>query len=188
MKWAANFALGKYPDLDIGVKSANLVWRGAPGAQLMTLPQRLEDMASRLGERRRPTSIVIHLGGNDLGGATLLQLRGALQEAVGAAQRLFPGCTLVWSDILPRVRYSAAGSQAKIEGTRKRLNRQARGVFSRCGGHVLTHPGFSWEKAELFRGDGVHLSDLGNQRFLDTFREGLTLFSLYPSLFRYPPF
>lgn len=71
--------------MGIGVALANLVWRGAPGAKLMSLPQRLEDMASRLGKRQKPTYIVVHLGGNDLGRVALLQLRAALQVAVGAA-------------------------------------------------------------------------------------------------------
>ena len=130
--------------------------------------------------------MLIHMGTNDLGETSLLQLKKALHDAVDAAKRLFPGCKLVWSEVLPRVNYATALSQPRVDEARKRLNRQARGVMGRCGGHVISHPDFSSEKRDLYRGDGVHLSDTGNKLLVDSFREGLTLFSLYPTIFRYP--
>ena len=187
VKWAATFALANGPDLDIGVASANLVWRGAPGACLVNLAQRLEAIASANAKGRAdPDVMVIHLGGNDLGNTPLHIMRGALEEAIGMVGRLFPCCRIIWSEILPRVTYTNTGDQGCLEVARKAMNRQARGLMGRCGGHVIAHPDIGWKKGELFRGDGVHLSDRGNVLFIADLSEGLSLFHLYPLVFKYP--
>ncbi|XP_061463786.1 uncharacterized protein LOC133389964 [Rhineura floridana] len=120
-----------------------------------------------------PQVLVIHLGGNDLG---LLKGKALIEQACGdlrAIARRWPGVHLVWSDILPRRRWNCAGDPRGMDRARKKVNRQIQRALRDLGGSVIHHPEVGHNKLELFRPDGVHLTDKGNDIFLRDLQKGL---------------
>ena len=88
----------------------------------------------------------------------------------------FPQTTLIWSDIIPRVHYTGVSErgQSKVDKTRRVANRYAWSQTVRRGGRALHHPGIRYTSQILFRNDGIHLSDAGNNILLADFLESMT--------------
>ena len=87
-----------------------------------------------------------------------------------------PNTFLIWSDIIPRVRYHNAPlrDQSKIDKTRRSVNKYARSLESRLGGSGLRHFDIQHTRLTLFREDGTHLTDAGNSVLIIGFREALS--------------
>ncbi|XP_061489540.1 uncharacterized protein LOC133387851 isoform X2 [Rhineura floridana] len=120
-----------------------------------------------------PQVLVIHLGGNDLG---LLKGKALIEQACGdlrAIARRWPGVHLVWSDILPRRKWNCTGDPRGMDRARKKVNRQIQRALCDLGGSVIHHPEVGHDRLELFRPDGIHLTDMGNDIFLGDLQRGL---------------
>ena len=72
---------------------------------------------------------------------------------------------IVWSDILPRIdwRHTGTASEEQLDSKHKRISRHGRKVLRSFG-----NGRYSKASSDLFRDDGVHLSNLGNGIFLNT--------------------
>ena len=70
---------------------------------------------------------------------------------------MLPGTSLVWSSILPRMKWRYSENIRNMEITRKRVNRGVRSYLLKIGGYVLRHPNFDDKHPALFKKDGVHL-------------------------------
>lgn len=123
--------------------------------------------------RTPPKVIVIHLGGNDLPIHALRFLFKAINDAVDYMAEAFPDAKLVWVEILDRLNWGVSKDELKaIYLKRKRLNQFGRRIFKGENRSVLkvdidtSTPGF-------YRGDGIHLSDVGLDMYNDAIREHL---------------
>lgn len=123
-----------------------------------------------------PQWLIIHLGGNDLASIPLLELILTMQKDINRFSELFPETCVVWSDILPRATYRGAVSNAKVEKARKSLNNAMRTHMPKINGEVIHHPNIQWDAHHLFRKDGVHLNDTGNDIFLKNIVQALNGF------------
>jgi len=82
----------------------------------------------------------------------------------------FPDTILVWVDILPRFCWRAPKNEYKtINRKRRRVNQLGHQAVRKAGGHVL-HLDIDLTSG-LFREDGVHLSDVGLDMYIDNLRE-----------------
>ncbi|KAK3085594.1 hypothetical protein FSP39_005831 [Pinctada imbricata] len=90
----------------------------------------------------------------------------------------YPDAKLIWSEILPRIKWRYSTIDKAMEKTRKRLNRQGRNVFLHNGG-VIHHPQFSSDLSSMLTQDGVHLSSKGNTKFCHNLSEALIGFLSY---------
>ena len=124
-----------------------------------------------------PNIVVIQLGSNDLGilkGKELIEL---IKLDVLRLRTLLPNVILVWSEILPRRYWHVANNQVAVENSRKRVNTAAKAIFLNeiQKGFIIRHPNIRMTENVLYRYDGVHLSDAGNNVYLNNIQGGLEL-------------
>lgn len=126
-----------------------------------------------------PTTIIIHLGGNDLVAWSQSKLLKTFKKQFEYMASVYPNATLVWSDILPRQAWRGIDNTPEnlemIEQKRKRVNRLGTQVALRFGGRAIHHA-LDFSTHGLFNSDKAHLSLIGNAIFLNTFEEALEVF------------
>ena len=105
-------------------------------------------------------------GGNYLVSTPLRKLTKQAQRDINTLAKLCHQTVLIWSDILVRVSYRNAESNSKMEKNRKTENSAMRAHTRKNGGKSIRHHGINWNMPHLFRNDGVHLNDLGNDILL----------------------
>jgi hypothetical protein len=81
--------------------------------------------------------------------------------------RMLPGCSVIWSSIFPRRSWRYSNNDHPMEITRKRINRGIRSYILKYGGYVVRYPDFDDRHLGLFSDNGVHLSFIGNDIFLN---------------------
>jgi lysophospholipase L1-like esterase len=116
-----------------------------------------------LAHNPEPSTIVLHVGANDILALTSASWREALQELVLFLKARAPRATLVWSDMLQRNKWRSNDERAG-EKTRKHLQVFARKIIFQEKGEVVRHDHISRE--EHLAGDGVHLNTAGQEIFL----------------------
>jgi lysophospholipase L1-like esterase len=145
-------------------------WDGRRGMVWSQLNAACERMAKA---DKHPRWLIIHLGGNDLASTPLKNLIQMIQKDVMAFSKLFPETCIIWSDILPRATYRGAISNAKVEKSRKSLNNAMKLYMPRIQGEVIHHTNIQWDAHHLYRNDGVHLNDVGNDVMLGNITQAM---------------
>ncbi|KAJ8306691.1 hypothetical protein KUTeg_015732 [Tegillarca granosa] len=80
-----------------------------------------------------------------------------------------PNTTVAWSCFLPRLFWYCARSQVAIENVRKRTNRE-------ISSYILKLGDLSDKETGCYRFDGIHLSDIGNDIYLNALQGALESF------------
>ena len=124
-------------------------------------------MQSMLQATAAPTWICLHAGGNDLASIPLKALTIMALQDIRTLSTMAPNIMWIWSEVLPRVHYRGAISDAKIEKARKTFNAAIRKGISKLNGQCIKHPLIQWDIPILYRPYGVHLSNRGNDIFLN---------------------
>ena len=96
--------------------SQKVSWHGQRG---MKWNQLIPKVKTLLQKDLPPHKLLIHLGGNYLVTTHLGKLTKQAQSDVRALAMLCPKTVLLWSDVLPRIRYRGAKAHNKVEKTRK---------------------------------------------------------------------
>ena len=122
---------------------------------------------------KHPRWLIIHLGGNDLASTPLKNLISMIQKDVKAYSNLFPEMCIIWSDILPRAVYRGARSNAKVDKARKSLNNAMKLYMPQINGEVIHHRNIQWDAHHLYRRDGVHLNNMGNDVMLGNITQAM---------------
>ncbi|XP_053159346.1 uncharacterized protein LOC128347973 isoform X2 [Hemicordylus capensis] len=169
--WASRRARQTSLGTQLGLAGAAQVeWMGRRGMLWDLFLPLLDEYITAKGA---PHILVVHLGGNDLG---LLQGRAlslqAIKDFQGLAAR-WPEMQLVWSNLLPRTRWRGQGGPLCFNRARKKVNKAVGRAITALGGTIIQHPDIRVQDATLYRGDGVHLSDQGNEVFLRDLQRGL---------------
>ena len=73
-----------------------------------------------------------------------------------------------------------------VHGARKRLNRGLRTYLLQNNSCAIAHPDFDDSYSALYDDDGVHLSFIGKDIFINTIQEALFQFLRYPKCNVYP--
>ncbi|XP_038053682.1 uncharacterized protein LOC119726141 [Patiria miniata] len=145
---------------------AQIHWMGKGGAGIgnfLPLLSRLDALAHGVA----PTVVVIHLGTNDLVSIDTFCMRQRIRLLMEEFRTRYPSVCLVWSDILPRLFYYGAQSNASINKKRLTLNKWARAMAYRLNAYIFHHPQFESCPSQLFHFDGVNLSPEGTRLFRD---------------------
>lgn len=125
----------------------------------------------------RPDFLVIQAGSNDLGVLKTKELIENIKLDIMRIVLLFPDIKIVWSDALPRRYWHFADNHDAVETSRKRLNMALRKyVKELANGHTISHPNIKESERALYRFDGVHLSDVGNDIYLNNIQAAFELF------------
>ena len=126
----------------------------------------------------RPDYLIIQAGSNDLGVVKGKELIENIRADIMRLAILYPDLKIIWSDILPRRYWHYGDNHSAIEGTRKRVNIAVRKVVKEeiTNGYVISHPNITEKERTLYRNDGTHLSDVGNDVFLNNVQAALESF------------
>ena len=113
--------------------------------------------------RSYPTTVVIHIGSNDILQLTTLELRNQIPALLDSIRNLLPYSRIIWSDILPRREYY---QEVKPWAGRKATNfansQAHKAIYKLYNACFIKHSGvLSIDKSSLFRDDGTHLSKSG---------------------------
>ncbi|XP_045188224.2 uncharacterized protein LOC123546100 [Mercenaria mercenaria] len=121
-----------------------------------------------------PKAIVLHLGGNDLRTWSLYKLRRVINKEIKYLYECFPDTIVIWYDILQRRNWGGCYKEnVAMEKKRRRVNYFGRkAVTARSQGRTLETQ-IDFATAGFYRGDGIHLSEVGLEMFLDSLRDGL---------------
>ena len=91
-----------------------------------------------------------------------------------------PNCTIIWSSILPRKEWRYANNADAAERIRKRVNRAVRRFLHKFNGKVIHHPDLEDIHPTLVNNDGIHLSYIENDIFINGLQSALKLFISRP--------
>lgn len=154
----------------------SIYWRGQGGMSLDNVVYHVEELQKMQGI---PDVLLIHCGGNDIGqGGSLLEICELVKGTLKFIKQLLPHTLLVWSQILPRYNWRSEFDSVDNNRARLRINRAAaHTTLKDLGGCYLTYPEISLNTPEMFLGDGVHLSDLGNNVFLNYIQGAIETFT-----------
>uniref|UniRef100_A0A8W8IPF9 SGNH hydrolase-type esterase domain-containing protein n=1 Tax=Magallana gigas TaxID=29159 RepID=A0A8W8IPF9_MAGGI len=90
---------------------------------------------------------------------------------------LLPNTLIVWSHILPRSNWRQSLSTIEGENSRRRINSAiATFVLKKLNGASIKYPDIQITQKRLFRLDGVHLSDLGNNIYINSLKNAIVQF------------
>lgn len=145
-------------------------WQGYGGLTLSNLRQKI-NLLSKLSAE--PDVIVIHCGGNDIGFTPLTEMFSTFKSLLFFLQSRFSKTRLIWSQILPRMKWRYSQDSAAMNRSRIRFNSFAAKSVLNCGGGYIKYPDILPISVNLFLPDQVHLSEVGNNVFLNTLQGGL---------------
>lgn len=153
----------------------DITWTGIRGMHWRDLIPKVRQMLS-VSQAGPPSMMILHLGSNDLVDRPCAELQEAIANDIQLLHQLCPKTVLVWSDVLCRLFWFGAGNLRAVERKRARINRKGRKVVRAFGGKIIHHTEISFDCPGLFRKDGTHLSDIGNDIFITDFQSALETF------------
>lgn len=126
----------------------------------------------------RPDWLLIQLGSNDICLIKSKELIENIKSDVLRLHALFPNLKFIWSEILPRRYWHFAEGHKSTENTRKRVNKAVRKIFLEDIplGYAIRHPNIKEKERSLYRHDGCHMSDIGNDIYLQNIQAGFETF------------
>ena len=133
-----------------------------------------------------PKYLIIHCGGNDIPLIPNGDLIFQIKRYITNISLMLPNTTIIWSDIMPRSNWRFAIDNSAVDLTRIRINRAIRIFVQKLGGKVIMHRDFDDQHTSLFDSDGVHLSYIGNDIFINELQSALEMFISRPYRMTYP--
>ena len=158
--------------MGLQVLGYSVLWAGISGMRWDELVPIVHSMTNCFGI---PKMVLIHCGGNDIGIDSCGKLLFHLKFAVYVISKMLPGSMIAYSN-----------NTDAMERTRKRLNRGLRTYLLQNNSYAIAHPDFDDSYSALYDDDGVHLSFIGKDIFINTIQEALFQFLRYPNCNVYP--
>ena len=161
-------------------------WFGKSG---LHLEEACEKLQWELYGRPRPSTLIIHVGTNNIFYTSLSRARKLIEDTLDEIRKMLPHTRLIWSEILPRLYYHGERRPGAGKDFRDKMNDRAQKMcLLDIQGHVIRNtdlfPPFSYD---FYRYDGLHLSKIGYIRFRQNLENGLTYFNDCPNAFQFPP-
>lgn len=160
---------------------ADIWWQGKCGMKWRDVEKRIKFL---LKFEDPPELLLIHCGGNDIGYVPAKKLRQNIRETLQNLQKILPSTLFVWSQILPRKQFRSDKTKKATKAlnkSRARLNNSVSYIFHAVGGAYIRYPEITAD-CSLFQEDGVHLSHVGNDVFLNTIQGGIERFLTSPDV------
>ena len=153
---------------DLGLKNVQITWHGIRGMKWCSLVETVNSLT----DNNSPDIMVIHLGSNDISFCSSLPLIKKMKTDISLFTEKFGNTILIFSEVLSRRFW---GRIDGWEGEKKKIyiNKEVGSFVEEKGGKVVGHNKIYWKNKSLFRGDGIHLSDKGNDILLEDFKECL---------------
>jgi lysophospholipase L1-like esterase len=132
-----------------------------------------------------PNIIIIHIGGYDMGHIRLGYLQLMLRRLFDWLWVKYPESFIVWSQIIPRINWRYSDNVEAMDRTRRRINSTDAKYVVCNGGGYIHYPDLKPNTTFLIP-DGVHLTPLGNELFLNTIQGALEVFVTRNEVISYP--
>ncbi|CAC5367845.1 unnamed protein product [Mytilus coruscus] len=151
----------------------------------------LKDLESTIRKllkyEKPPKYVVLHIAGNDLGETKVGYLRNEIKATLEKVHSYLPNSSIVWSQILPRTHWRYSESHDCMMTSRLRINSAIASFVLQHEGHYIKYPDIL-PNSTFLKEYGVHLTDLGNDIFLNNLQGALEMFicsgsSTYPDNF-----
>ena len=168
-------ARGSYggSNLDLGRHGLSLWWQGKSGLRVRDVKNKIRTL---LKVENAPDIIILHCGGNDIGQIKSYELRNQLSSILQFLHKCFPYARIIWSQILPRLKYRNENNHLALEKVRKRINSYMACLVIGTGGCYIKYPEINEQNTGFFKKDDVHLNQLGNQILLYRIQQALQRF------------
>ncbi|KAJ8304808.1 hypothetical protein KUTeg_018391 [Tegillarca granosa] len=89
---------------------------------------------------------------------------------------MLPNTKLIWSQILPRLKWRNERNHKAVNKSRVRINSYIAKFMISNGGLYIRYPEIVQSNVGMFYNDKVHLSQLGNDIFLYRLQQALQVF------------
>ncbi|XP_063423642.1 uncharacterized protein LOC134707625 isoform X4 [Mytilus trossulus] len=150
-------------NLGLGRLNASFWWQGKGGMLVRHVKGQLRTMKKY---EDPPHFLVLHVAGNDLGSSKVGFLRNEIKNIIRWIMKEFPKSKLIWSQILTRLKWRHSDDHKAMDLCRYRINNSIAAFIVSCGGYYIKHPDIHADQI-FFESDGVHLSSLGNELWLN---------------------
>ncbi|XP_053230449.1 uncharacterized protein LOC128406787 [Podarcis raffonei] len=124
-----------------------------------------------------PDFIVFQVGENELGEWRGIDLTRVIVKHLETLHAQYPQIILCWSYLLERQFWFGQGGcilqRSVMNRARNNLNRRIKRKVQFLGGMAIQHPNITLKNEAIFRRDGVHLTDMGNDIWLSDLVECL---------------
>lgn len=146
---------------NLGLQSIESIqWRGNRGATWNKLLQQVQYLSLY---NSTPRAILIHLGSNNIATDKSICIRFQIKQDICWLLETFPHTVILFSAFLPRIKWSRTNTPYDaLERKRKALNRFTRRFLEFRGHKFIRHDDIDVKTLGLYREDGVHMSDIGN--------------------------
>lgn len=164
--WAETRAkVRKMQNLLYDPKEVRVYWDGVRGMKWDALMINLQrDLA--VYDFPEPDVLIIHLGSNDVASWNTDELISRMKADIQKVREMFPLTQLVFSEILARRVWRGLSLECG-EAKRQRINQEVGQYVMEIGGVVMPHENILHQNVTLYRKDGVHMNDFGNDILLD---------------------
>ncbi|XP_077781437.1 uncharacterized protein LOC144327120, partial [Podarcis muralis] len=140
-------------------------WFSRQGMRREKLMPLLRERVAAFGP---PDILILQLGENDLVNRRSADLSWNIKRDLDEIAALCPGTTVFRSSFLKRIVWRGAQNCMAIEKSRKLSNRAIARWVRFMNGRVISHDHIWIGNQALYRNDGVHLSDQGNDIWLNS--------------------
>lgn len=123
-----------------------------------------------------PQFLLIQFGGNDIGKYKVGILRNKLKNEREWLQKKLPNTVVIWSQVLSRCSWRYSPNKLAMEKCRLRINSSVASFVLKRGGCYIRYPDIKPTQSSMLP-DGVHLTDVGNNIYLNTLAGALETFS-----------
>lgn len=150
----------------LGIDGISVGWFGVRGMRWDSFISKVQYLTL---SNKIPRVIFVHLGGNDFDSADNFGVQNRIKKGLRYLRSLSAAVEIVWIDIVQR-RTWRGGNPGAMERKRARINRFAHNLILGLSGHVLKLD-IDWKTAGFYRADGIHLSPVGIEMYVDGIRD-----------------
>ena len=120
------------------------------------------------------------MSANNIGHSKIGHIRNQLKVTINWIHNKLPNAIIIWSQILPRFCWRYSSNLIAMEKCRYRVNNSIASYVLRLGGRYIRYQEIKVVDIVL-QNDGVHLTNLANELFLNSVQGGLEMFIQEPS-------
>ena len=151
---------------NLGVDAAPYIhWFGWGGLRWRSL---IPFINQALQGRASPDVLLVHCGGNDLCDISGVKLASAMKEDLHQLHLRYPNMKILFSALTQRCRWKAGANPGKIGKGRRFVNSVMATYVQSLGGTFVDHPHIRFDTPGLFLYGQVHLTNRGNDIFLNS--------------------
>ncbi|KAJ7331886.1 hypothetical protein JRQ81_014066 [Phrynocephalus forsythii] len=168
--WAGVWAKQSHWGQHLGMEEhVCITWFGNRGMHWGDLLPGLWTLFRQHGE---PHGLVIQLGENDITSSRGIDLKKEMEASLLVLHSTYPDVMLFWSQLLQK-RHWGGGHPGRVELLRRKLDKAIGRLITTWGGIWIKHRDITSAARDMYRADGVHLSEMGNSQWVTGVRSAI---------------